>query len=143
MNSSPIEPAPNLKDAKHQLPPLDTAPLPGFPLPANPSADIGEEVAAERALRIAVNCFKAANSRVTKSSLMSYQAACKQLSEPIEEDDPLFNTPVRVIEISGMFARRKSRPSPEKATISTPTFAKGYIVLRAADGLMLVTKVVK
>lgn len=74
---------------------------------------------------------------------MSYQAACNQLSEPTEEDDPLFNTSVWVIEISGTFTRRKSRPSPEKATTSTPTFTKGYIVLRAADGLMLVTKVVK
>ena len=105
-----MEPAPNPEDAKRQLPPLDIAPLPGFPPPANPSADIGEEVAAKKALEIAVKSFKAANSKVIKSSLMSYKEARQQLSLPIE-DHPLFKTPVRLIEISGTFKRRSHRPS--------------------------------
>lgn len=137
-----MEPAPNPEDAKRQLPLLDTAPLPGFPPPANPSADIGEEVAAKKALEIAVKSFKAANSKVIKSSLMSYKEARQQLSLPIE-DHALFNTPVRLIEISGTFKRRSHRPSQSEVPTSTPTFTKGYIILRAADGFLILTKVVK
>lgn len=143
MNSLPIEPAPNPEDAKRQLPPLNTDPLPGFPPPANPAADIGEQVAAEKALKLAVIDFKATNPKVIKSSLMSYKEARQQLSEPIEEDHPLFNTPVRVIEISGTFKRRSHRPSQKEVPTSTPTFTKGYIILRAADGFLLLTKVVR
>jgi len=144
MNLSPIEPAPTPEDAKRQLPPVDTSPLPGFPPPANPAADIGEQVTTKKALKIAVKSFKAANSKLIKSSLMSYEEARQQVSEPIERDHPLFNTPVRVIEISGTFNRRSRRPSQEEVpTLTTPTFTKAYIVLRAADGLLLVTQLVK
>ena len=143
MNLSPIEPAPNPEDDQRQLPPVDTSPLPGFPPPANPSADIGEQVAVKKALEIAVKSFKAANAKVIKSSLMSYKEARQQLSEPIEEDHPLLNTPVRVIEISGTFKRRSYRPSQEEVPTSTSTFTKGYLILRAADGFLLLTKVVK
>ncbi len=143
MNSLPIRPAPNPEDAKRQLPPVNTDPLPGFPPPANPAADIGEQVAAEKALKLAVIDFKATNPKVIKVSLMSYKEARQQLLEPIEEDDQLFNTPVRVIEISGTFKRRNHRrPSQKEVPTSTPTFTKGYIILRAADGILLVTKLV-
>lgn len=137
----PIEPAPNPEDAKRQLPPVNTKPLSGFPSPANPTADIGEQVAAEKALKLAVIDFKATNSKVIKSSLMSYKEARQQLSEPIE-DHQLFNTPVRVIEISGTFKRRSHRPSQEEVATSTP-ITKGYIIFRAADNLLLFTKLVK
>lgn len=142
MNPSPIELAPNPEDDQRQLPPVDTSLLPGFSPPANPSADIGEQVAV-KTLEIALRSFKAANAKVLKSSLMSYKEARQQLSEPIEEDDPLSDTPVRVIEISGTFKRRSYQPSTEEVPTTTPTFTKGYIVLRAADGILLLTKVVK
>ncbi|MGB3695142.1 MAG: hypothetical protein WA896_22780 [Spirulinaceae cyanobacterium] len=140
----PIEPRPNLEDVKRQLPPLDTSPSPGFPPPANPTADIGEQLAGEEALEIASKRFKATNSKVIKSSLMSYEEAQEQLLGHIEADHPLFNTPVRVIEISGFFQRRRGRHFTFKGEVSTstPTFTKAYIVLRAADGLLLITKVV-
>lgn len=137
----PIEPAPNSEDAKRQLPPKNTNQLPGFPPPANPTADIGE-LAGEKALKIAANTFKATNSKIIKSSLMSYKEARQQLSIPIEEDHPLFNTPVRVIEISGTFRRRNHRPSQDEVSTSTPSI-KGYIIFRAADGLLLSTQLVK
>jgi len=143
MNSLPIEPAPNPEDAKRQLPPVNTDPLPGFPTPANPAADMGEQVAAEKALKLAVIDFKATNPKVIESSLMSYKEALQQLSEPIEEDHPLFNTPVRVLEIAGTFKRRSHRTTQEEVSTSTKTFTKGYIIFRAADGLLLFTKLVK
>ena len=142
MNSSPIEPAPNSEDDKCQLPPVESSQLPSFPPPANPSADIGEQVAVKKALEIAVKSFKAANAKVLKSSLMNYKEARQQLSEPIKEDHPLFNTLVRIIKISGNFKRRSYRPSQEEIPTSTP-ITKGYIILRAADGFLLLTKVVK
>lgn len=67
---------------------------------------------------------------------MSYKQARQQLSEPIEEHQ-LFNTPVWVIEISGIFNRRNRRSSQEE--VATTPFTKAYIVLRAADNLLLVT----
>ena len=73
---------------------------------------------------------------------MSYKEARQQLLEPIEEDQ-LFNTAVWVIEISGTFKRRSQRPSQKEVAKSTPTFAKAYIIFRAADGLLLVTQLVK
>lgn len=140
----PIEPAPNPEDAKRQLPAVNTAPLLGFPPPANPLADIGEQVAAKKATELAVIDFKATNPKVIKSTLMTYKEAQQQLSEPIiEEDHSLFNTPVRLVEISGSFKRRRSRPSQKKILTSTPTFTKAYIILRSADGLLLFTKLVK
>ena len=142
IDSFSIEPAPNPEDAKRQLPLVDTEALPGFLPPVNPTNDIGEQVAVEKALRLAVIDFKATNSKVIKSSLMSYKEARQQLLEPIEEDDQLFNTAVWVIEISGTFKRRSHRPSQEAAT-STPTFAKAYIIFRVADGLLLSTQLVK
>jgi hypothetical protein len=142
IGSFSIEPAPNPEDAKRQLHLVDTEALPGFPPPANPTGDIGEQVAVEKALKLAVIDFKATDSKVIKSSLMSYKEARQQLLEPIEEDSQLFNTAVWVIEISGTFKRRSHRPFQEAAT-STLTFAKAYIIFRAADGLLLVTKIVK
>ncbi len=104
---------------------------------------MSEQVAAEKALKIAANRWKTANSKIIQSSLISYQEARQQLSEPIEEDHPLFNTLVRVIEISGTFTRRNHRPSQEEVPTSSPTFTKAYVVFRAADGLLLLTKVVE
>lgn len=73
---------------------------------------------------------------------MSYKEARQQVS-PIEEDNQLFNTLVWVIEISGTFKRRSHRLSQEEVATSTPTFAKAYIIFRAADSLLLVTQLVK
>lgn len=58
---------------------------------------------------------------------MSYKEAGQQLSEFIEEDQHLFNTPVRVIEISGTFKRRSHRPFQSEVPTSTLAFTKGYI----------------
>lgn len=143
IDSFSIEPAPNPKDAKRQLPLVDTEALPGFPPPANPSGNISGQVAVEKALKLAVIDFKATNSKVIKSSLMSYKEALQQLLEPIKEDNQLFNTPVWVIEIYGTFKRRNRRSSQEEVAKATPTFAKAYIIFRAADGLLLVTQLVK
>lgn len=54
----PREPAPNPEDAKYQQPHPNTGPLLGFPPPANPNADIGEEVAAESALKLDLMTLK-------------------------------------------------------------------------------------
>ncbi|MEH2238110.1 hypothetical protein [Nostoc sp.] len=79
MNVFPTEPAPNPEDSKRQLPPLNTDSLLGLPSPANPTADIGEQVAAKTALEIVAKRFKAINSKVIKSSLMSYKEALQKL----------------------------------------------------------------
>lgn len=143
MNPSSIEPALNPEDLGRQLPPVDTSPLPGFRPPANPTADIGEPVAVDKALEIASKRFIANNADVTKSSLMSYEEAQEQLLEPVETDHPLSDTPVRVIEISGSFQRRGRSPFQKEVLASTPTFTKAYVVLRAADGLLLVAQATK
>lgn len=130
------EPAPNPEDAKRQLPPVNDDPLPDFSPPANPNADIGEKVASETALKIVANRFKAINSKVIKSSLMSYKEARQLGSEPIQLEHPLDNTRVRVVEISGNFQVRV-RPSRQGALASSLSYTKGYIILRAADGLRL------
>ena len=104
--------------------------------PADPTADIGESVAAETALKIVAKRFKATKSTVIKSSLMSYKEARQLGPDPIEEDHPLVNTRVRVVEILGSFQVR-GRPSPQGVPASTLSYTKGYIILRAADGLPL------
>ncbi|BAZ19067.1 hypothetical protein NIES4071_109520 (plasmid) [Calothrix sp. NIES-4071] len=142
INVPPTEPVPNPEDVKRQLPPGNT-PNEGFFPPADPNADVGEKVAAETALRIAARQFIASNSAVIKSSLMSYNEARQQLSMPIEETHQLFNTPVRVIELNGTFKSIDRRRSQEKVPTSTPTFTKGYIILRAADGLLLFSHFLK
>ena len=134
----PIEPAPDPKDANRQLPSTARATL-GFPPVANPAANIGERGAAEKALKIAANRYKASNSRVIKSSVMIYKEAMRLGPEPIEvsEDDPLVNTPVQVVEIAGDFKVR-NRPRPwQGVPATTLAYTKGYIILRAADGLLL------
>lgn len=131
------EPVPNPEDTKGQLPPVNNEPLPNFSVPANPNGDIGEQVAAERALKIVIGKrFNASNSKVIKSSLMSYKEARQLGLEPLREDHPLINTQVRLVEISGTFQVR-DRPSRQGVPTSTLTYTKGYIILRAADGLRL------
>jgi len=137
MNVLPTDPVPNPEDAQHQLPPGNTEPNQGFLPPANLNADVGEQVAAQTALKIAAKRFIASNSTVIKSSLTSYNEARQKLSMPIEKEHQLFNTPVRVIEISGTFKRKSRQRSQNQVLTSTPTFTKGYIILRAADGLLL------
>ncbi len=67
---------------------------------------------------------------------MSYKEACQLGTEPLREDDPLINTRVRVVEISGNFQVR-GRPSRQGVLTSTLTYTKGCVVLRAADGFPL------
>ena len=137
----PIEPELIPKDTGRQLSSVDTSS--GFPSPANPTADIGEQVAIDRALEIASNRYKATNSEILKSSLMSYEEAQKQLLESTETEDPLFNPLVWVIKISGSFQRRGRSSFQGEVQPPIPTFTKAYVVLRAADGLVLATKAVK
>jgi hypothetical protein len=142
MNPHPIEPAPNPEDAKRQQPHPNTGPLQGLPPPANPNADIGKEVAEQNALKLAVAYFKANNAKVIHSSVMSYKDGLLQVSESIAEDDPLANTLVRLIEMSGTFKRRRHPRWWENESASHPAFTKGYIILRAADGYLLHTKLI-
>ncbi|GAB1541003.1 hypothetical protein NUACC21_36720 [Scytonema sp. NUACC21] len=137
MNVPPTESVPNPEDSERQLPSGNTEPNQGFSPPVDKNADMGEKVAAETALRVAAKRFIASNSAVIKSSLTTYNEARQQLSMPIESDHQFFNTPVRVIEIVGTFKRRNHQRSQKKVITSTPTFTKGYIILRAADGLLL------
>ncbi len=128
-------PAPNPEEPSRQLPPTSYETLRGFLPPANPEADIGDRDAAQRAINIAATRFGECNPRVIKNSVMSYREAFRLGAEPLDsEDDPLASTPVRVVEILGTFKRRRGRPRQAEAS---PTFTKGYIILRAADGLPL------
>jgi hypothetical protein len=70
---------------------------------------------------------------------MSYKEALQQQSEFIEEKHPLVKTPVRVVEISGTFKVRNRQRSQQGEPTSALTYTKGYIILRAADGLQLRT----
>lgn len=142
MNVFPTESAQNPEDSKQQLPLLNTDPLPSLPSPANPTADIGEQVAAKIALEIVAKRFKAINSKVIKSSLISYKEALQQLPEPVGEDHPLAKTQVRLVEISGTFQGR-SRRLVQGVTTSPRTFTKAYIILRNADGFLLGTTLLK
>ena len=143
MNSLPVEPGINPEDVGRQLPPLDTSPLPGFPVPSNPAANIGEQVASDRATEIASRIFKSTDSTVTESSLMNYEEAAELLLVDVETDDSLFMTSVWVIELSGSFQRSRRGPTQEESPIPAPTFSKAHIVLRAADGLVLITQTSK
>ncbi|MEI1375141.1 hypothetical protein PQG02_21045 [Nostoc sp. UHCC 0926] len=136
VNTSAPSPAPNPEDANRQFPTTSRATL-GFPPLANPAADIGERDAAQRAISIAVADFGESKPRVINNSVMSYREALRQGSEPVEvsEDDPLVNTQVRIVEISGNFQVRGRRQ--KGASTSTEAYTKGYIILRAADGLQL------
>ncbi|MGI8932662.1 MAG: hypothetical protein ACR2FS_01165 [Phormidesmis sp.] len=106
----------------------------------NLTVDIGEQAVVDKALDIASKRFRATDLRVVKSSLMSYEEAHAQLLEPIETDHLFLNTPVRVVEISGFFQRRERSPFQKEVLTPAPTFTKAYVVLRAADGLLLVVK---
>jgi hypothetical protein len=130
--NTPIPPpAPNPEEASS----ISHETLRGFPPPAHPDADIGDRDAAQRAINIAATRFGECNPRVIKNSVMSYREAFRLGAEPLDsEDDPLASTPVRVVEILGTFKRRRGRPRQAE---SSPTFTKGYIILRAADGLPL------
>lgn len=143
MNPLPVEPGINPEDIERQLPAVDTFPLPGFPPPSNPAADIGEQLSVDKALEIASNRFRATESRVVESALVSYEDAARRLLGPIEIDRSLRSTPVRVIELSGSFQRRSRSPFQEEASTSIPTFTKAYIVLRAADGVLLIAQTVR
>lgn len=143
MNPLPVEPGINPEDVGRQLPSVDTSPLPGFPAPSNPTADIGEQVAVDRALEIASKGFKATGPRVVESNLISYEEAAERLIGYVETDSSLLDTPVWVIELSGSFQSNRRSPFQEDASTPSPTFTKAHIVLRAADGLVLIRRAVK
>lgn len=67
---------------------------------------------------------------------MGYREAFQLEPEPlsIAEDDELANTPVRVVEMTGVFKRRGRRPLQQASTLP---YTKAYVILRAADGLAL------
>lgn len=143
MNPLPVEPGVNPEDVGRSLPPVDTSPLPGFPSPSNPTANIDKQVAIDKALKIASKRFRATNSRVVKFSLTSYEEAAEQLIGSVGTDRSLLNTPVQVIELSGSFGRRSRSRFQEEVSTPTPTFTKAYVVLRAADGALLIAKTVR
>ncbi len=141
MNGSPKDSAQNSEEIKQQLPLLNTDPLPSLPSPANPTGDIGE-LAVQIALDTVIKRFKAINSKVIKSSLVSYKEALQELPEPVGEDHPLAKTQVRLIEISGTF-QGKNRRLRAGETRSSRTFTKAYVILRKADGSLLGTTLLK
>jgi hypothetical protein len=140
MNSQSIEPAPNPEDDKFKPPHPNTGRIQELPLPANPNADIGKEVSVKRALKLAELNYKTSNAKVIDSSVMSYRDAIQKLSGWLAEDDPTANTSVRLIEISGKFNRKKHPRFQKNASSSSPTFTKGFIIIRAADGYLLFTQ---
>ena len=136
MNSPTPEPAPDPQDANRQLPPTSRGSK-GFPPPTNPAADIGERGAAQRALGVVAARYRESNPRVIKSSVMSYKEALQLGSEPLSvaEEDELANTSVRVVEMTGVFKVRNH--ARREAPASTLSYTKAYVILRAADGLEL------
>lgn len=142
MNGSPKDSAQNYEEIKQQLPLLNTDPLPSLPSPANPTDDIGEQVAVQIALDTVTKRFKAINSKVIKSSLVSYKEALQELPEPVGEDHQLAKTQVRLVEISGTF-QGKNRRLRAGETRSSRTFTKAYVILRKADGFLLGTTLLK
>ncbi len=141
MNGSPKDSAQNSEEIKQQLPLLNTDPLPSLPSPANLTGDIGE-LAVQIALDTVIKRFKAINSKVIKSSLVSYKEALQELPEPVGEDHPLAKTQVRLVEISGTF-QGKNRRLRAGETRSSRTFTKAYVILRKADGSLLGTTLLK
>ncbi|MBV6623822.1 MAG: hypothetical protein KI793_12950 [Rivularia sp. (in: Bacteria)] len=136
MNGSPKDSAHNSEEIKQQLPLLNTDLLPSLPFPLNPTGDIGEQVAVQIALDRVTKRFKAINSKVIKSSIVSYKEALQELPEPVSEDHPLAKTQVRLVEISGTFQGKNRRLRAGK-TRSYRTFRKAYVILRKADGFLL------
>lgn len=143
MSPLPVEPGINPEDVRRQLPSVDTSPLPGFPPPSNPTADIGEQVAVDKALEIASKRFRAIDSGVVESNLTSYEKAAERLIGYVGTDGSLLDSPVWVIELSGSFQRSRRSPFQEEVSTPTPTFTKAYVVLRAADGVLLIAQTVK
>ena len=99
--------------------------------------------AVDKALEIALKRFNATESRVVDSTLVSYEETAERLLGSIVGiDRSLLNTPVWVIELSGSFQRRSRSPFQKDVSTPTPTFTKAYIVLRAADGALLIAQAV-
>ena len=68
---------------------------------------------------------------------MSYREALKLGLETIAvADDELANTPVRVVEMTGVF-KTKISPFRQQGVTDTLIRTKAYVILRAADGLRL------
>jgi hypothetical protein len=136
MNSPTPEPAPDPQDANRQLPATSRGSK-GFPPPINPAADIGEHGAAQRALGMVAARYRERNPRIIKSSVMRYKEALQLGPEPLSvaEDDELANTSVRVVEMAGVFKVRNQ--ARREVSVSTFSYTKAYVILRAADGLKL------
>lgn len=127
---------PEPEDANSQPPLVNMEPLTGFPPPVNPTADIGDAIAAEKAIKAVARYRGSPN--VIKSSLMSYQEALKFGLEPIAvaDDNELANTLVRVVEMTGVF-KTKISPFRQQEVTDTLIRTKAYVILRAADNLRL------
>lgn len=130
--SGPPAENPNLDTS--QFPPIGAPPT-NLPLPENLSADVGENEAVQRALKIAEGKFGASNPPVISAKLMTYKEAMQLEPEPLVvlEEDPLSNMLVRVVEMKGAF---KVRSVPQRVK-SPPTFTKALIVVRVPDALIL------
>lgn len=128
------EPVPEPEDANRQPPLVNMEPLPVQP-PANPTGDIGDSIAAEKAIQAVARYRGSPN--VIKSSLMSYREAL-QLEQliAVADDDELANTPVRVVEMTGVF-KTKIPPFRQQGVTDTLIRTKAYVILRAADNLQL------
>lgn len=130
--SGPPAENPNLDTS--EFPPIGAPPT-SLPLPKDLSADIGENEAVQRALKIAEGRFGANNPQVVSAKLTTYKEAMQLGPEPLEvlEQDPRSNMLVRVVEMKGAF---KIRSMPAHAK-TPPTFTKALIIVRAPDGLIL------
>ncbi|MGC1394346.1 MAG: hypothetical protein WA828_08695 [Coleofasciculaceae cyanobacterium] len=134
---------PDPQDVNRKLPSTSRGSK-GFSPPTNSAADIGERGATQKALGMVAARYKERNPRVIKSSVMKYKEALQLGTKPlpVAEGDELANTSVRVVEMSGVFkvrnqSRRERNQSQREVPASTLSYTKAYVILRAADGLEL------
>ncbi|MBW4575001.1 MAG: hypothetical protein KME08_06920 [Aphanothece sp. CMT-3BRIN-NPC111] len=149
----PVEPTPNqlpptpspAEPTGNQLFPAPSDPgpvgaVPTLPPAANPKADIGELGARQKGLEIAAKQHGQPNPTIIRAAAMTYKEAVRTLPKEAQGTPPdrEANIPVRVVEMEGVFkAPRHSGPPgvPEDTRSAT----KLYLILRAADGLLLET----
>jgi hypothetical protein len=105
-----------------------------FPEAKNPSEDIGEKKSEELSVKFIEKEFRGKNIKVYSNKKMTYKQSLLEGEEPqiIDQQNPLANTPVRVIEATGNF-EVLSHPQG----VTPPKFTKARKILREADGLDL------
>ena len=103
--------------------------------------DISQQLLVDRALEIVSGRFRAADSRVVRSTLTTYEEATKLLGF-VKSDRLLLDTAVWIIELSGSF-QRKGRPPLQEETLPIPTFTRAYVVLKASDSALMTLQAAK